>query len=453
MATSGGGWNWRRTALALVVLAATGVAAVAIAGPETWQVALRDVWTNWLSPRRGADDDVPTELAKSDASPSARRLPADLDADRLPPEEEPGFPDDGLPALQSPNAPRLAARPQRMPTRQLPETTDWEAVPDDEPERPIQLTQIEDDDSPPIVDKPPRRLPQTQAEALPPEVPQPQGGAPKKSPRPVPARSLPAKVIEESGVRADVRSGPRMPLTPLTSIEDKASRSRPLQERGMIDRTIALGDLPTALEELSRWYWRNPDLRESLHPELVSLAEKVYFSPRPHFHEPYVVQPGDRLQSIARKYSVPWEYLCRANKVSAKKIRAGQQLKVVDGPFAAYVSLRNYELIVHHQGAFVAWYRVGVGKGTSTPLGTFTVKEKLVDPTYYGDDGVISHSDPKNPLGERWIDIGNSFGIHGTIEPNSIGKNESRGCIRLINADVEELYDLLSVGSKVTIAE
>jgi lipoprotein-anchoring transpeptidase ErfK/SrfK len=47
--------------------------------------------------------------------------------------------------------------------------------------------------------------------------------------------------------------------------------------------------------------------------------------------------------------------------------------------------------------------------------------------------------------------LGKSYGIHGTIDPNSIGKAESRGCIRLRNQDVEEVYDMLAVGSEVTI--
>jgi lipoprotein-anchoring transpeptidase ErfK/SrfK len=75
----------------------------------------------------------------------------------------------------------------------------------------------------------------------------------------------------------------------------------------------------------------------------------------------------------------------------------------------------------------------------------------MVDPTYYGPEGVIAHDDPKNPLGERWIDIGDSYGIHGTIDPESIGKNESRGCIRMLNSHVEEVYDFLVIGSEVKI--
>src|SRR5262249_37410866 len=129
----------------------------------------------------------------------------------------------------------------------------------------------------------------------------------------------------------------------------------------------------------------------------------------------------------------------------------GQKLKIVPGPFAALVSLSRYELVVHLNGTFVKSYRVGVGKDGTTPIGTFPVKNKMVNPTYYGPEGVIPADDPQNPLGERWIDIGDSSGIHGTIEPKSIGRNESRGCIRLLNADVEEVYDFLVLGSEVKI--
>ena len=71
---------------------------------------------------------------------------------------------------------------------------------------------------------------------------------------------------------------------------------------------------------------------------------------------------------------------------------------------------------------------------------------------FYCPDGkVFAGTDPKNPLGSHWIDLGESYGIHGTIEPTSIGKSESLGCIRMHTADVEIVYDLLTIGSEVVI--
>jgi lipoprotein-anchoring transpeptidase ErfK/SrfK len=59
---------------------------------------------------------------------------------------------------------------------------------------------------------------------------------------------------------------------------------------------------------------------------------------------------------------------------------------------------------------------------------------------------------PKNPLGARAMYLGSSiYRIHGTNEPKSIGKSASSGCIRMLNADVTELYTLVKVGTEVTM--
>jgi LysM repeat protein len=215
---------------------------------------------------------------------------------------------------------------------------------------------------------------------------------------------------------------------------------------------IDAGNYVDAQRELSRWYWHRPAEREKLLPQLNKMAQALYFSPQPNdYYEPYVVKPGDQLRVVGQRYKLSWEYIAKLNHVDARKIRMGQKLKIVPGPFAAVVSLDRYELVVHLDGSFVKSYRVGVGRDGTTPLGTFAVKNKMIDPTYYGPEGIIPHDDPKNPLGERWIDLGDSYGIHGTIEPDSIGKNESRGCIRMLNSEVEEVYDFLVIGSEVKI--
>lgn len=250
---------------------------------------------------------------------------------------------------------------------------------------------------------------------------------------------------------------PAAKAKPKSSLSKIAAPAQSVQGAGLtdlftIEKLIESGDFPTAQRELSRWYWKVPEKREEIRKQLEHMAESLYFSPTPLFHEPYVIQPGDQLRVIAQRYKISWEYLATLNHVDARKIRMGQKLKVVEGPFSVIVSLSSYELIVHLNGSYVKRYRVGVGKEGSTPVGTFVVKNKMVDPTYYGPDGlVMAHDDPQNPLGERWIDIGDSYGIHGTIDPDSIGKNESRGCVRMLNKDVEEVYDFLVLGSQVKI--
>jgi LysM repeat protein len=249
----------------------------------------------------------------------------------------------------------------------------------------------------------------------------------------------------------------------VASASEASPRARPEQapasavDLKQVDRLLAEGQDIAAHRLLSTWYWEHPDQRERFQDRLNMLARRIYFQPQPHYIDPYEVQFGDRLETIARKYQVPWEYLGRMNRVEPQKIRAGQKLKVLQGPFGAVVDLDRFELTVHAHGYYVTRFPVGIGQENSTPAGTFRVTDKVVDPTYYGPDGVIAHDDPANPLGEHWIAINDEagtlegYGIHGTIEPESVGRAVSRGCIRLKDQDVADLYDLLTVGSEVII--
>lgn len=224
-----------------------------------------------------------------------------------------------------------------------------------------------------------------------------------------------------------------------------------------VDRQIEAGDDVVALRTLSTWYWQHPGKRRQLSTRMTPLSRRIYFQQLPHYMDPYEVQFGDRLETIAKKYDVSWNYLAKINRVEPQRIRAGQKLKVIQGPFDVVIDLSDFELTVHAHGYFVVRMPVGIGQDESTPIGSFKVTDKVVDPIYYGPDGVIKNDDPANPLGERWIAISDAagtvqgYGLHGTIDPNSIGKAESRGCIRLYDQDVSDLYDLMTIGSEVII--
>ncbi len=82
------------------------------------------------------------------------------------------------------------------------------------------------------------------------------------------------------------------------------------------------------------------------------------------------------------------------------------------------------------------------------PTWTPTAEMRVDDPTL---PKVVAGGDPKNPLGSRAIYLGNTlYRIHGTDAPWTIGTNVSRGCIRMHNKHVEELYNRVRVGMKVT---
>ena len=112
-------------------------------------------------------------------------------------------------------------------------------------------------------------------------------------------------------------------------------------------------------------------------------------------------------------------------------------------------SLRLYE-----DDKCVAMYPVGVGKiGSKTPAGFYKIVEKVVNPTWVdpGDTSVVIASGPDNPLGFRWLGIGGNYGIHGTNNPSSVGHYVSNGCVRMVEADVEKVFDKVDVGTEVQI--
>jgi len=99
-------------------------------------------------------------------------------------------------------------------------------------------------------------------------------------------------------------------------------------------------------------------------------------------------------------------------------------------------------------------YPIAVGRSSSpSPLGEFRVIEKIVDPWWYPTTPGMPPvpSGPENPLGYRWIGFADTYGIHGTNAPWSIGTAASQGCIRMNETDVEELFPQVAVGTPVTI--
>ena len=245
----------------------------------------------------------------------------------------------------------------------------------------------------------------------------------------------------------------REPISePPVRIAQRAKDQEPAFDFTEIDRQIQAGQVVEAHKALSKLYWQQPELRSSVQERIGLTAKAIYFSPQPHVQEPYVVQAGDQLRKIATKHHVPWQFLSRLNRIDPKRLREGQKLKVIDGPFGAVVTLRDFELTLHHGGQYVRSYPCCIGKNNSTPVGKLKVLNKVTSPQYTDPDGkVFASGDRKNPLGTHWIDLGDSYGIHGTIEPDSIGKAESRGCIRLLNTDIAEVYDMLDLASEVVI--
>lgn len=217
----------------------------------------------------------------------------------------------------------------------------------------------------------------------------------------------------------------------------------------------------------------NPQQRQVVKAKLAELADQWLFSPSVHpgdsLCQTYVVKPGDQLRIIGERHSVPYEVLMTINGITRPEtLQAGQTLKVVTGPFHAKVSLSAFTLEVYLQNTFVKTYPVGLGKpGFETPTGEWRVRpgDKHIKPPWTDPDTgrVYRGDDPDYPLGSRWIGLeglsGNALGrtgfaLHGTNDPNQIGRPGSRGCIRLHNGDAVAVYNMLIPGlSRVRIED
>ncbi len=192
---------------------------------------------------------------------------------------------------------------------------------------------------------------------------------------------------------------------------------------------------------------------------LGELAMPLLASQRPMPEKvEHVVQPGDYLGKLAATYNTPVALIAKANNVQGANIRVGEALRVLDGNnhvFALSVSKGRNDLVVTLDGKFFKRYRVSTGENSKTPVGTFKIIDKIAQPAWHKPGGkAIPYGDPENLLGTHWLALDlPGYGIHGTWEPDSIGKQTSAGCIRLLNADIEELYTILPKGTVVAITE
>ncbi len=166
----------------------------------------------------------------------------------------------------------------------------------------------------------------------------------------------------------------------------------------------------------------------------------------------YTVKSGDVLDRIAKPYDTTAGFIMRINYLTSNLIHPGEKLKLFQGPFDVIIEKSKFRLTVYRSGIFIKEYSIGLGRNGTTPEGEFVVTSKLIDPEWDppGPEYAASGA-PDNPLGTRWIEFAPHYGIHGTIEPETIGREESRGCIRMLRDEVEELYDIVVAGSKVTI--
>jgi lipoprotein-anchoring transpeptidase ErfK/SrfK len=201
---------------------------------------------------------------------------------------------------------------------------------------------------------------------------------------------------------------------------------------------------------------------------LNRLAEKTVFSRGALQNDPlteyYTVVSGDNLARIAKRYKTNADFLADINNIRNKNlIRVGMRLKVVHGPFHAAIQKSTHKMHLYLQDVYLKSLPVALGADGSTPTGRWEVDNHQVNPEWVNPR---THrrwhaDDPDNPIGEYWIGLEGvageaigqiGYGIHGTVEPETIGQDVSMGCVRLGDENIELVFKLLMPGhSRVTI--
>ena len=217
----------------------------------------------------------------------------------------------------------------------------------------------------------------------------------------------------------------------------------------------------------------SPQQRSGVKDRLTKLSDQWLFGrtalPNDPLCESYMVRSGDRLATIADKYKVPFEILMEVNKITdPRSLQAGATIKAINGPFHAKVYRSIFTMDLYLQNTYVRSYTVGLGKpGYETPTGLWRVRPggKAYATSWRDPDTGIVYQpeDPDYPLGSRWIALDGlsgeakgrtGFGIHGTKEPDQIGTAGSRGCIRMFNGEVIQVYNMLVQGlSQVEVTD
>lgn len=134
------------------------------------------------------------------------------------------------------------------------------------------------------------------------------------------------------------------------------------------------------------------------------------------------------------------------------------------------VDTRNKFLYLVQPGGRAIRYGIGVGRQGFSWSGAAVIKRKAKWPTWTPPAAMVARDEfaarwangmpggPKNPLGARALylyqgNVDTLYRIHGTFVPSSIGKAVSSGCIRMINADVADLYDRVQTGTRVVVLQ
>ncbi|MBU0549128.1 MAG: L,D-transpeptidase family protein [Candidatus Omnitrophica bacterium] len=241
-------------------------------------------------------------------------------------------------------------------------------------------------------------------------------------------------------------------------------QDEPLQDDHIISQILnqavkeeAGGNLPKAYSLYSRLVMEFPNSPQisSWQKKTGDLNIRLLFSPTlTPGSVLYEIKPGDSLAKIAKKFHTTVELLKKSNNLSSDVIITGKKLKAWTKPFNIIVDKSQNTLILKSEDEILKMYTVSTGASNSTPVGIYKIINKLVNPSWFKAGAVVPPESPDNILGSRWMGFDlEGYGIHGTTEPETLGKQITAGCVRMANSQVEELFTIVPVGTEVTIVD
>lgn len=203
-------------------------------------------------------------------------------------------------------------------------------------------------------------------------------------------------------------------------------------------------------------------------PETRALAERLLgelnlrmflFKREDEYKKAYLIRPGDSMVSVAIRHNTTVDLICRLSDISnPARIRPNLRILIPETDFSIVIDKSDFKLTLYNHGEFFKSYKVGLGKHGATPVGEFVISEKIKNPTWWSRNGPVPPGDPRNELGTRWMalnpltpGIGPDYGIHGTIDPSTVGWESSNGCPRMYPPEAEELYMLITEDTPVRI--
>lgn len=286
---------------------------------------------------------------------------------------------------------------------------------------------------------------------------------------------------QQAGTSDPARPDPRLEAIARSDTRELLGAAKEQYETGM--QRLESGDIPVGRALLSELLFRDGALprheAQAVRERLAFINEETVFSRKRNAEQIakdpilslHTVQSGEYLSTIGNTYRIPYQLIERINGIDARRLQAGQGVQVIRGPVHAQIDKSDYrmDLFVEDPDGlriYLKSYTVGLGEFDSTPIGKWLVKPgSKVGPANGGPSWVnprtgerYDRNDPNIPIGEYWMALEGmddntrdkkGYGIHATNDQESIGRQESMGCIRMRDEDVDQVFYTLFEGASI----